>query len=459
MSADAQVHGLVLRLDDIYLEGDTPSGPMIFPGISVVADSNGFTVLAPGSPPRTLHWSHLQRLQRIRDLTLPDGRPVTAFRITTADHNVLFMIPDERLGTGDAEALGAHLAALAAANAPSKPAGSIGAMPPGPVPETALLPSGRTARRAQHKRQKDRSLQHTSAVVMVLIAVIMTGLIFHVSMAQANGQSNLLSLASSVPIPTQELPGTWVPMQSKVESEAPLLQQPADDQVGADFVSCTHLSQSKAQDLLGIAPSIGSVEDNPVPVVDGPPTDNPMDGSTTPSTMMQTLTMGLPTAEVSTFPAILADPSFSSCYTTLVTHAVVATITTEAHSGAGLYPTFTSQPLTVQVPAGVTMSGWTIDMKISLGRQPELFFYDSAFLTDGHFEAVVSVFSETERMPASVFDGIVQTTAQRLATAAPQVHGKIHLVPFTGKQTIGKAPTTTTTAPTPATTSSTIPGE
>lgn len=448
MSPNTQAHEPSLRLEDIFLRADTPAGPLIVPGVSMTADENGLTVLAPGSPPRVVEWSQLQRLQRVRDLSLPDGRPATAFRVVTSDHSTLILIPEERLAAGEPEALGAHLALLAATHAPPLPPGSVGDQSAGPT-TGATRRSGQRPRHSKRRpgqgprhsvsRRRIWSLQSISAIAMVLVTALIAAVLFHQSMAQANGDSNLLALASTVPIVAKDLPGTWVPMQSKVEDEVPLLQQSSTNQVGANFVSCIHLSASTVQDMLGIGPSIGSVEDDPVPLVNGPAGGNPLDGTWTPSTMVQTLTMGLPTPEVASFPAIFAETPFSTCYTTLVTQSVIAAITTEAKTGAGLYPDFSSKPLPFDVPSAVSVSGWQISMEISLGRHPTSFSFDSVYLTDGHLEAVVTALSEAQAIPDSLFDGMVHTTAARLAVAAPQVHGKTHLVPFSGKQTIGRS--------------------
>ena len=71
-----------LHLDDVYLEGMTPDGPVVIGNLSVTVDGAGLTVVGPEpGMRRTVGWDHLSTVEFGPPATDPAGRFSTTLEI------------------------------------------------------------------------------------------------------------------------------------------------------------------------------------------------------------------------------------------------------------------------------------------------------------------------------------------------------------------------------------------
>ena len=138
-----------LRLDEVWLVADTPQGSSMVPGISLVADGDGLTVVGPNpDAEHVLRWPTTTSFTCQRQAQLSDGRPATMLEIGRVDGRVLrFLLPVARVAPAETVVLEAQLETLAAQNgamlvpkapvtpaAPAAPAAPALSMTPPPAP-------------------------------------------------------------------------------------------------------------------------------------------------------------------------------------------------------------------------------------------------------------------------------------------------------------------------------------
>ncbi len=134
-----------LRLDDICVVANTPSGISVVPGVALVADEDGVAVVGPDPSARhLLPWPALSGFTCQEQSTLPDGRPATVLEVELAQGRVLrFLVPVEKVPPSETIVLETQLQALAAAHGggttwSSEPAPA--AAPSAPVQSAAVQP-------------------------------------------------------------------------------------------------------------------------------------------------------------------------------------------------------------------------------------------------------------------------------------------------------------------------------
>ena len=99
-----------LQLDGVFLTGDTPQGATVVPGLSLVADSRGFSVIGPQpGVERTLAWSQLEHFSFRHPGTLPDGRPATILEATVDGQALRFLLAVEQVSPGQAAGIESQL--------------------------------------------------------------------------------------------------------------------------------------------------------------------------------------------------------------------------------------------------------------------------------------------------------------------------------------------------------------
>ena len=126
-----------VHLDDVHLSGDTPQGPTVVPGLSLVADSRGFTVVGPQpGVERTLTWPQIDQCTFRDPAVLPDGRPATVLEVTVDGRSLRFLLAVERISPVQATAIEAQLNTLLAVGRAPVSSGSAGPASTAPVPPT-----------------------------------------------------------------------------------------------------------------------------------------------------------------------------------------------------------------------------------------------------------------------------------------------------------------------------------
>ena len=119
-----------LRVDDVYLEGDTPDGPAVVGNLSVIVDAAGMTVLGPSPGTRhTVGWDRLSSLALGPPATLDDGEPATSLEFVIDGRPLRLLVPSH-----DGVVLGPE---PPGAPPPPAPVAVIAPEPAAPGPEPA----------------------------------------------------------------------------------------------------------------------------------------------------------------------------------------------------------------------------------------------------------------------------------------------------------------------------------
>lgn len=82
-----------VRLDQVWLSVSSGPTTKAVPGVTVVADSKGFTLLGPeAGSERTIAWERTTGFSCQRPGRLPDGSPVTVLEVHLANSKVLELL-------------------------------------------------------------------------------------------------------------------------------------------------------------------------------------------------------------------------------------------------------------------------------------------------------------------------------------------------------------------------------
>jgi hypothetical protein len=127
-----------LNLEGAWLVTESPDGTKDVPGMSVVADARGFTVVGPEpGAERTIPWSLTTGFTCQRPARLPDGSPATMLEVGLANGRVLqLMLPVNRVPPSETVVVETELAVMYEQYGGTRP---TGAAPDAPAPLTGNL--------------------------------------------------------------------------------------------------------------------------------------------------------------------------------------------------------------------------------------------------------------------------------------------------------------------------------
>jgi len=86
-----------LRMDDVYLEGDTPEGQAVVGHLSVIVDTEGITFLGPEpGERRTVGWERTSPLEFGPPAALPGGEQVTSLEFVVDGRPLRLLVPSKK---------------------------------------------------------------------------------------------------------------------------------------------------------------------------------------------------------------------------------------------------------------------------------------------------------------------------------------------------------------------------